>query len=124
MTTDSRVPQFNFGVSVDISTNTWVIYDENDTPTTKPVTVTVDNTQIIYTLRPNTESLIFVDPSIKHGPTNDLSYGISPNNQVLTVVDSDADSGDIDLYLVVATSSDPTKHYTSPDPQIKNRPTE
>lgn len=124
MTTSSDAPQFSFTVSVTITDGqaTFVIYDESGAPTEEPIEVTENNTKIIYTLVDNNDGLIFVAPDISDDPNHDLSYELSNNDQVITITDTDADNENICLKLVVAISSDPSVTYTSPDPQIKNRP--
>ena len=121
---NTDAPTFNFtvAVNIEVSPATFTIFDSTGSPTTAPVEVTVNNTQIVYTLVDNTQDLIFVQPDISDDPNNDLSYVISSDGQTLTITDSDVDQENICLKLVVAQSTTPTVTYTSPDPTIKNRP--
>lgn len=120
--TDSPTFNFTVAVNIDVSPPTFTIFDSTGSPTTAPVEVTVNNTQIIYTLVNNTQDLIFVQPDISDDPNNDLSYIISSDGQILTITDSDVDQENICLKLVVAQSNTPSVTYTSPDPTIKNVP--
>lgn len=120
-----NTPQpIEFTVAVDISTQpaTYTIYQDGQPVTDDSVTVTVGNTHIVYTLIPNQDDLIFVDPTITNDPAGDISYQIKDEKQVLELLDTDVDQEDICLILNVAQASTPTVIYPSPDPQIKNKP--
>ncbi|GEA13635.1 DP-EP family protein [Alteromonas sp. KUL49] len=114
-------PTINFTVSVDTTTNpvTYTIYDSQGNPTTDAVVVTIANTIITYTLRPDSSDLQFISPVIAGDPGHDLSVNISKDGQALTIIDSNADEEDISLKLVTVPKD---KVYISPDPQVKNRP--
>ncbi len=114
--------QISYTVYVDISTSpaTYTYTDSQGEPSDGSPTVTQVNTDIVYTL--GTTGLIFTDPQISDDTGGDLSWNISTDKQVLTIHDTDADQEEPCLILVVATASDPSTHYPSPDPRIRNKP--
>ena len=114
-------PTITFTVSVDTTASpaVYTIYDEQGNATTAPFQVTAPNTIITYTLRADSNQLQFVAPVISGDPNHDLTYSISTDGQVLTLIDSDGDAEDICLQLVTVPTS---AILVGPDPQMRNRP--
>jgi hypothetical protein len=112
----------NFTVYVDITTSpaTYTYTDAQGVSCDGSVTVTADNTQIVYTM--GTSGLIFLPPTITGDTGKDLQPSITADKQCLTIVDSDIDNENACLILVVAEASAPTVPYPSPDPMIRNVP--
>lgn len=118
--TDST--KINFTVHVDITTSpaTYTYTDSQGISCDGSVTVTDDNTQIVYTM--GTNGLIFLPPTITGDTGGDLLPSITADKQCLTIVDSDIDNENACLILVVAEASNPNIPYPSPDPMIRNVP--
>jgi hypothetical protein len=114
-------PQFRFTVSLDTNSGVFTFYNSLGQLCDGSVTVTTSNTQIIYTLLYNSNSLIFVTPDIQGDSGSDLAFSFSDSNQRITIIDSDINNENVCLKLVVAKASDPSITFTSPDPQIRNR---
>lgn len=114
--------QISYTVYVDISTDpaTYTYTDSQGSPSDGSPTVTVSNTNIVYTL--GTSGLIFLAPQISDDTGGDLTWSISEDKQTLTISDTDADAEEPCLIIVVATESEPGTPYPSPDPKIRNKP--
>ncbi|MEO9944390.1 MAG: DP-EP family protein [Paraglaciecola sp.] len=113
-------PVFSFNVKVIVNNNqpTFSYTDIDGNPSDGNVTVSVDNTKIIYRLATAVnpeERFDFDKPEITGDTGSDLTYRISADKQTITIVDTDADKEDVCLKLVVS------KSYTSPDPTITNK---
>lgn len=119
MTNNTQI-LYTVEVNIDTSPATYTYKDAEGNQSDGSPTVTVANTDIIYTL--DTSGLIFLAPQISEDTGGDLTWSISEDKQSLTISDTDADAEEPCLILVVATSSDPGTPYPSPDPRIKNKP--
>lgn len=112
---------FNVTVDTDITPPIFIFYNSDGEATNGSVTFKVpegSTTQVIYNL--TTSGFTFVDPIVTNNFDNDTSYAISDNNQTLTITDDVATKQTIGLQLVVENSNG--QKFASPDPRIKNRP--
>lgn len=107
-------PNYNYDVTVDAN-GAFAITPIDGAPDS-PITVSVPNTTITYTLTDNTASnMVFVSPEISDDPNGDLTWQVTNNGKSIVITDSDASKEDhICVKLVAA--------FVSPDPQIKNDP--
>lgn len=107
-------PSYNYSVSVDAEGN-FTIIPEDGSPAS-PITVTVPNTTITYTLTSDTAAaMVFLSPEITNDPEENLTWEITDAGRSIVITDSDADKEDsICVKLVTG--------FISPDPQVKNEP--
>ena len=106
-------PNYSYSVTVD-SAGVFTIAPEGDAPES-PITVTIPNTTITYTLTPETaSSMVFFDPEVTNDPNNNLTWEISTDGRTIVITDSDANAENKICVKLVA-------GFISPDPQIKNR---
>jgi hypothetical protein len=120
--TNTNSAQINYSVKVDITTipATYTYKDAQGNSCDGSPNVTVENTEIIYTL--SSSGLIFLSPNITGDTGGDLTWSISDDKQKLTIVDTDITNETACLILIVAEASNPNVPYPSPDPKIVNRP--
>lgn len=113
--------QFNFTVSVNasISPAIFTIYNSDGEVTTSPVLVTEPGTIITYQLREDSNAYALLSPIITNDGARDLSYSISKDGQLLTIVDMDSVPQNICLKLVAAPKA---AILVSQDPQVIDRP--
>lgn len=82
-----------------------------------PITVTVPNTTITYTLTSTTNSnMVFRNPEVAHDSHNNISWEFSDNKRAITITDSDANQTPTDQNICVKLVAG----FVSPDPQLKN----
>ncbi len=107
-------PNYSYSVSVDTE-GAFIITPEAGAPES-PITVTVPNTTITYTLTPDTAAaMVFLAPEVSNDPDKDLTWEITDAGRSIVITDSDADEEDsICVKLVTG--------FISPDPQVKNEP--
>lgn len=121
MSDNCQPPKVSFTVAVDTSNGVYTFFDDLGQPSQGGATVTVRNTQLVYTLVSNNDTLIFLKPELTAEDTSDITVNISNCKQIMTLTDSDLTNEDICLRIVVkATASGAT--FVSPDPKIQNRP--
>ena len=103
-------PNYDYSVSVDAE-GVFTIIPEGGAPES-PITVTVQNTTITYTLTSDTPAaMVFLAPQITNDPEGDLTWEIKDSGRCIVITDSDAA---ICVKLVTG--------FISPDPQVKNEP--
>ena len=107
-------PNYDYSVSVDAE-GVFTIVAEDGAPES-PITVTVPNTTITYTLTSDTPvAMVFLAPEITNDPEGDLTWEIKDSGRRIVITDSDADEEDaICVKLVTG--------FISPDPRVKNEP--
>jgi hypothetical protein len=126
MSNYKTAPQINITVVVDTMNHVFSYFDNNGSPCNGGAEIDHPNTLLIYTLISNDNSLTFLEPelSLDSSPDPDLSdltVSISPNKQVLTIIDADLTNHTFDLKLVVAKNGDTKNPIISSDPRIINK---
>lgn len=107
-------PNYNYSVTVDAE-GTFTITPEAGAPES-PITVTVPNTTITYTLTSNTAAaMVFLAPEITNDPEENLTWEITDAGRSIVITDSDADKED-SIWVKLVTG------FISPDPEVQNKP--
>jgi hypothetical protein len=119
------VPQVNnytVEVKTNPATNQLAVYINNSLEC-EYLSVNKLETQFVYTLTNPESNWLFLDPVVTHDPKHDISFQFSDANKVVTVIDSDLDTGEDEQNIsIVLKVTDGTNSYLSADPQIKNEP--
>ncbi|BFT29788.1 hypothetical protein D210916BOD24_09640 [Alteromonas sp. D210916BOD_24] len=112
--TATTPPKFNYNVSVNAD-GSFTITPLGDAPES-PISVTVPNTTITYTLSDDTGSNVaFEAPLISNDPNDNLAWQITNSGRSIVITDNDLSAEDsICVKLVLK--------LISPDPQIQNKP--
>ncbi|QJR79838.1 DP-EP family protein [Alteromonas pelagimontana] len=122
MTGDAQMKGFTVAIKQNGDDITFDIKDEAGNDATAPIQIDAPDTTIEYSLINNNDEWIFCDPKVEGDDKQNLQITLGKNKQQVIILDSDADNEDICLRLVVARLATPDVQYTSPDPQIKNKP--
>jgi hypothetical protein len=114
--------KFQVEVDINVIPPIFTFYNEKGQPTDGSVTTEVNEPiTITYTLK--SSGFTFTTPSITNNFDNDVTYNIQEGGQQLIITDSAQDKINMGLQLIV-TENSTGQRYASPDPRIKNKPSQ